>query len=242
MRQFIRDFCKVTEQTLDLVPPIVEIGSYQVPGQEELANLRPLFPSKEYIGCDMRSGPGVDRVENLPMLSFADHSLSTIICLDTLEHVYDIRESIAEFHRVLKDDGVLVLSSVFNFPIHGHPYDYWRFTPHCFERLLEKFPCRLIGASGEPRTPHTVYGVAFNGRNADEMHEWRASFEHQLLAVMKENLETDVKGYIPRRVGRRGLRHAIPRYPFYCWSRVRYRRERERFYRLELSFAKEPSS
>ncbi len=40
--------------------PIVEIGSLQVPGQEGFADLRPLFPGRCYVGCDLRPGPGVE--------------------------------------------------------------------------------------------------------------------------------------------------------------------------------------
>jgi hypothetical protein len=36
----------------------VEIGALQVAGQEAISDLRPLFPGKIYIGCDMRSACG----------------------------------------------------------------------------------------------------------------------------------------------------------------------------------------
>lgn len=54
MRESIKEFAKITAETLPNYAPIYEFGSYQVPGQEELANLRPLFPDKEFVGADMR--------------------------------------------------------------------------------------------------------------------------------------------------------------------------------------------
>jgi ubiquinone/menaquinone biosynthesis C-methylase UbiE len=45
--------------------------------------------------------------ENLP---FEDASFDKVLCLDTLEHVEDARAAISEIHRVLKTDGLLVLS------------------------------------------------------------------------------------------------------------------------------------
>lgn len=108
---------------------------------EDVAYVRDLFPKKglEYVGCDMRAGPGVDSVQNLHGLDIPDNTVGTIICLDTLEHVEYPRKALAEMHRVLKPNGVLVMSSVFNFPIHGYPNDYWRFTPEAFKSLLKDF-------------------------------------------------------------------------------------------------------
>ena len=52
-------------------------------------DLRPLFAGRDFIGTDIREGPGVDRVEDLRALSFADGEVGTALCLDTLEHCAD---------------------------------------------------------------------------------------------------------------------------------------------------------
>ena len=39
--------------------PIVEIGSFQVAGQEAITDLRAYFSGVEYIGTDMLVGPDV---------------------------------------------------------------------------------------------------------------------------------------------------------------------------------------
>ena len=59
MRDHNKAFCKLAAESFDCPGPIVEFGSYQVEGQEGYANLRDFFPDKPYLGCDMRSGPGV---------------------------------------------------------------------------------------------------------------------------------------------------------------------------------------
>ena len=53
-----------------------EFGSFQVEGQEGYANLRGMFPGKVYVGCDMRPGPGVDRVEDVSAINEPDGSAS----------------------------------------------------------------------------------------------------------------------------------------------------------------------
>jgi hypothetical protein len=64
MRDNVKNLAKLIGETVFLAEPVVEIGSFQVPSQEEYADMRP-SSRKEYIGCDMRPGPGVDRVENV---------------------------------------------------------------------------------------------------------------------------------------------------------------------------------
>lgn len=161
MNQDVRSLVQIFAETFPLPEPIWEIGSYCVPGQEELANLRRLFPGREYLGLDMRPGPGVDRIENVERMTAADGSAGTILCLNTFEHVRDIFAGARELHRVLAPGGVLIMSCPFDFPIHDHPGDYWRFTPQALEVLTSGFPTRLLGFQGYPEQPHNVFVVAF---------------------------------------------------------------------------------
>jgi SAM-dependent methyltransferase len=167
VRENVRAFVDDVAATIDLPGPIFEFGSFQVEGQESLIDLRPLFPGREFVGCDMRDGPGVDRIEDLRGLTMADGSVGTALSLDTFEHVADCQTAIAEIHRVLQPGGVVVLSSVMFFPIHEHPSDYWRFTPFAFELLLEKFESVLVIGQGHELLPHTILGVGIKGPAAD---------------------------------------------------------------------------
>lgn len=160
MRKNVRALVAISESTLDLPEPVVEFGSYQVAGQEAAIDLRPVFARKQFIGCDMREGPGVDRIEDLESLKFENDSVGAVIMIDTLEHVQDCRRALAEVHRVLQPNGIVVASSVMDFYIHNHPSDYWRFTPSAFEYLFSAFDQTLVGYQGNPEKPHTVFAVA----------------------------------------------------------------------------------
>ncbi len=142
-----------------LPEPIVEFGSLQVE-PDQPGDLRPLFAGLQFLGTDMRQGPGVDRVEDLRRLSFADEAIGTALCLDTLEHCEDPLTACREMHRVLAPGGLCVISSVMFFPIHGYPQDFWRFTPEGFRRLLAPFSDVWVGAIGHPELPLQVIGVA----------------------------------------------------------------------------------
>jgi SAM-dependent methyltransferase len=143
---------------LELQGPVYEFGSYQVPGQVH-GDLRELFPGRRYIGCDLRDGPGVDQIEDLGRLSLADQSARTILCLDTLEHVFEARRAVDEMIRVLAPGGVLLLAAPMDFRIHQHPDDYWRLTPACMARLLSPLEATVVGSQGVESYPHTVLGL-----------------------------------------------------------------------------------
>lgn len=46
-------------------------------------------------------------IENM---NFADNSFDVVICTEALEHIVNIKNAIVELHRVLKADGILIIS------------------------------------------------------------------------------------------------------------------------------------
>lgn len=179
MRQMIKDFVQICVEELPIQTPIYEFGALQVPGQVGFADLRPYFLGKEYIGCDMRPGPGVDRLLNLHHIDLPDETAGTVVCVDTLEHVEYPRKALEEIYRILKPGGVAIISSVMNFVIHDHPSDYWRFTPEGFRSLLKPFDYYLVESAGEKLHPHTVVGIGI-----------KEEFAESDLKVFKEKLAT----------------------------------------------------
>ena len=154
--------------TLPLGGPIYEFGSLQVEGNAELADLRELFPRRKFVGCDMRSGAGVDMVLDLHNIDLPDATAGTVISLDTMEHVEYPRKAVDEIYRLLKPGGVTILTSVMRFPIHSYPNDFWRFTPEGFKSLLKPFEDSFVGSCGGTRHfPQTIVGLGFKGAAPD---------------------------------------------------------------------------
>ena len=166
MRQLIKEWVSIAATSLPIVGPIYEFGSLQVLGQEGFADLRTLFPNKQYVGCDMREGPGVDKIIDLHDIDLPDESVGTALSLDTLEHVEYPYKAMDEIYRIILPDGIAVISSVMQFPIHDYPYDYWRFTPEAFKSLLKPFRHSFVGFAGDKDFPHTVLGIGFKGDNS----------------------------------------------------------------------------
>lgn len=160
MRDHVKQIVELVSQNIDCPEPIVELGALQVESQIGYADLRPFFPKKLYIGCDFREGPGVDRIEDPEIgFSFDDSTVGTLITCDTLEHIFDVFATVREIERVLMAGGILVAVSVMYWPIHAYPYDYWRFTPECFRRLLGGFADAIVISLGDKMFPHTVLGI-----------------------------------------------------------------------------------
>jgi SAM-dependent methyltransferase len=159
VRDHVRAFCAAAAAAFDAQGPVIEFGSLRV-AEDDGADLRGVFPGREYIGCDMRPGRGVDRIEDIAATSFASGTAGTVVCVETLEHVFAIHAAFAEMHRVLRPGGLLIAAAPFRFPIHNHPSDYWRVTPAALDRFAAPFTLRVVGTQGVSDFPHTVYLAA----------------------------------------------------------------------------------
>lgn len=161
MNRFLNGVVRAVAEAFSLPGPILELGSYQVPGQESLAELRSLFPGESYTGIDLRPGPGVDEIADVEDLPYPDSSIGTVLALNTFEHVPRFWRGFDEIARVLRPDGALLVTTPFYFHIHNHPSDYWRFTPASFDVLLEDYPHRILGWQGPTKRPAHVWALAF---------------------------------------------------------------------------------
>ena len=168
MRKQVNEIVKMVADSLPKKIKVLEIGSLIVEGQEHLS-VRKYFPEAEYIGVDMQQGNGVDIVADCIDYCYnyyqsdnyyqSGKAFDLILCLDMLEHAKEPFEVINSTIYALKPDGVLLVTSVFNFPIHEYPNDYWRFTPECFKMLLGN-DCRVYKIGSE-LMPHTVVGIQY---------------------------------------------------------------------------------
>jgi len=80
--------------------------------------------SSEFVEAD---------VLNLP---FENESADSVIFTQVLEHVSDPNLALDQITRVLKTDGILVISVPFIYQAHAQPHDYWRFSQHGIKKLL----------------------------------------------------------------------------------------------------------
>jgi SAM-dependent methyltransferase len=76
-----------------------------------------------------------------------------VVCTEVLEHTQQPFDAVAELRRVLKPGGVLLLSTPYNFRIHGPLPDNWRFTEHGLRALLRGFAIESLTGLETPGRP-----------------------------------------------------------------------------------------
>lgn len=74
-------------------------------------------------------------IQDMSMIE--SESYDSAICLEVLEHVLDPFRAAREIYRILKRDGVLILSVPHLSRLHSEPHDYYRFTRYGLRYLLE---------------------------------------------------------------------------------------------------------
>ena len=67
---------------------------------------------------------------------FPDKGFSAAICIETLEHVFEPKQMLAEIFRVLDNSGTLLLSVPWSARRHHIPYDFFRYTPEGLNHLF----------------------------------------------------------------------------------------------------------
>lgn len=145
---------------------------------------QPLFPGKRYIKQDMQDfdPPCIDILCDITdMKPIADGSIGLVLNLESLEHIPYPQKAIDEIHRVLKPDGLLILTTVMHFKIHRAPKDYWRFTPEGLELLLRQFKILDCTLEGDLKRPKGIWVAA---RKTSSTEEWG---KLPLLRVVKSD-------------------------------------------------------
>ncbi len=98
----------------------------------------------EYIGLDYYKtstslyGSKPEIYGDAQTLPFKDNIAETITLLEVLEHLPDPNNAISEAYRVLKKDGLLIVTVPFLYPIHDAPYDFQRWSKYGLHQLFAR--------------------------------------------------------------------------------------------------------
>jgi len=132
---------------------------------------QPLFPGKRYVKQDIQDfdPPCIDIVCDVEeMKPVATESIGLVLNLESLEHIPNPRRAMEEVHRVLRPEGLLILTTVMNFRIHRTPKDYWRFAPDGIELLLSRFTLLDCTLEENLKKPKGIWVVARKTSNPGE--------------------------------------------------------------------------
>lgn len=167
MREAVVNYVKYAIEHFPFEDPILDTCAGWEPNYYQ-----PLFPGKRYIKQDIQEydPPCIDILCDIcDMKLIPNESIGLVLNLESLEHIPQPQKAIDEIHRVLRPNGLLILTTVMHFKIHRAPKDYWRFTPDGIELLLNRFEildCTLEGNLKRPK------GIWVTARKTSNPEEW----------------------------------------------------------------------
>lgn len=91
-----------------------------------------------YVTLDINPEFHPDIVGSVDAIPVAESSFDGIVCTQVLGDILRPESVIKEFYRILKPQGVILLTEGFMNELHGEPRDFWRFTPYGLSALLEE--------------------------------------------------------------------------------------------------------
>jgi SAM-dependent methyltransferase len=100
-----------------------------------------IFPPyfNRYLGADIAENNTADiLIKENGNIKIENEAIDVILSTQVLEHVTDVDAYLSEAHRVLKKDGVLLLSTHGYWMFHPNPTDLWRWTKDGLERTVVK--------------------------------------------------------------------------------------------------------
>lgn len=125
---------------------LIDIGCGTMPYKKELL---PLL--KSYTGVDhpkiarlYLGNQKPDVLADARALPFKDDSFDSALLLQVLEYIDDPQKVLSEISRILRRNGILILSVPFLYPIHDPPFDQARYTMFFLKKLLKDSSMRVL--------------------------------------------------------------------------------------------------
>lgn len=133
-------------------------------------------PGAHYVSGDVAPTNNTTVVFDATALPMADSSVDAVLALEVLEHTPLPERMLSEVSRVLRGDGLMILTVPFMFGVHDFR-DYFRFTPLGFSTLLARNGLELAAVRQRGGTFVAATGLVrtliLNGI-VGEPKDWRA--------------------------------------------------------------------
>jgi len=124
---------------------------------------RDLINANKFLSLDIDSGSRPDIVASADSIPFESSSVDFILSAQMLEHVTNPKLCLDEMWRVLKCDGLLLITVPFLGETHSEPNDFWRFTNFGLELVLQEsgFETILILSRGNYRAVKAQFLIRY---------------------------------------------------------------------------------
>ena len=132
----------VTDLAVNVTGKTLDVGC----GTKPYAHL---YQSIEYVGLEIdtpknRANKKADYFYDGNKFPFDDALFDSIVANEVFEHVFNPDEFLNEIFRILKPQGVALLTMPFVWDEHEQPYDFARYSSFGIKSLLEKHGFEII--------------------------------------------------------------------------------------------------
>lgn len=114
--------------------------------------------SNDFVQSDLNPEFG-HRVVDITKSEISEE-FDIILCLNVLEHIYDLEAAVRGLHRATTPSGFVAIVVPALYPLHDEPHDYWRLTEHSLRRAFELFDSFELHHSGLRKIPFMYSAIA----------------------------------------------------------------------------------
>jgi len=111
---------------------VLDVGSKKSPYKKYI-------PNTKYMNLDINKDDNPDICCDIHNIKWKDDYFDTVIATEVLEHIHNPQKAIKEIHRILKKDGICILTTRFMCYFHPDPKDYFRFSHQGLRYLFKDF-------------------------------------------------------------------------------------------------------
>jgi SAM-dependent methyltransferase len=129
----------------------------------------------KYLGADIEGNPDADIIiSQNNVIPLDNNSIEIVLSNQVLEHVNSPDLYLGECFRILKNDGLLIISTHGYWMYHPDPNDYWRWTSSGLKKII----------TSQGFTIDECVGVM--GLSATSMHLFQDSIHFKLHSILRK--------------------------------------------------------
>lgn len=108
-------------------------------GAGEIDRYGGYFATTEYVRMEPVPRKGIDTIGSIYQIPFPDDSFDSVVCTQVFEHLAYPTKAVEEIKRILKKDGLALITVPQMSGLHEEPADFFRYTNYGMEALFGDF-------------------------------------------------------------------------------------------------------